>query len=478
MEKKKKRNHSFSLSEKLMDFKFEDIKKIYPSKKSLNLIVGFDCVSQQILLLRMFGLDFKNCDYQSFNYTNSFLSENFYEEFEVILNQYFTTLPSIHSLATYVVLPDDMITMDDIALPIMKANKLFDALTTTIQKEFKNYKELTFNHYIAGKNRQYVVYYVTILRKNYLTKLYKSLSINKMYPKISSYSTNCMVNAILYFKPNYRKKSFIFLDIKEDYTQVGIIVKGKTAGFSQFRLGYRHLLEDKVLQENMQYNHGVADLAIINAKEKARMKQLTIEDDPTDLEWIANSVEEQLNDGINKNEFNESVSKVVNETQTFNEKSLKETAEEILSTYIEDEKDEKNIEGNEEDLKTQEIQEIQDARKKKIFTRKMPKRLPKFMLRDEPTTQEGYLYENFRMFMKWALLYYSQMQKYEYITDFDFILVNMEEKYHFLIDRANSDEEQNPIRFEILDNLGENVNMHLSLIGALFSGLYNKRQNF
>lgn len=80
--------------------------------------------------------------------------------------------------------------------------------------------------------------------------------------------------------------------------------------------------------------------------------------------------------------------------------------------------------------------------------------------------------------MKWALLYYSQMQKYEYITDFDFILVNMEEKYHFLIDRANSDEEQNPIRFEILDNLGENVNMHLSLIGALFSGLYNKRQNF
>lgn len=485
----------------LKDFSLSDLKQVQPSKNALNIVAGFDCVYKQVRIMRVFGLDFANAVVQNFSYSSPFLSEEFLTEFKQIFDEYFKTLPTSHSLACYVVLPDNAVVMEDISLPAMKQSKIKAAINAQLQNDYKNIKELQYNHFLVGHNRQYIVYYVTLLKKSYLTNVYRCMAISKLYPKASSYSANCTLNAVLHFKPAYRRRSFVFLDIKADYTKVVLCVKGRTAGFAHFMLGYTHLKDDKVLQENMQYDHDVADLAIINAKERAKMKALTVDAEPEDLADVADSVAEQLIEGVNKNEqflkdgenaesgtvpesvaADVAVSQVLAEAQAPKVNPLESAVQEIVAEPDFDpdaEADELDEEQAEEERRERLMREMQEARRKKVFARKMPKRLPKFMLRPVPETPEGIMYENFRMIVKWALLYADQMKRQEYLPNAECVLVNISEKYRFLIDMANAEEEKSEIPFEALESLGgENIDGSLDLFGALYTGMYNKRQNF
>ena len=463
------------------DFSFADLRQVPPSKHALNIVVGFDHLLKQVKILRMFGLNFNKATVDTFAYAAHFLSEEFLTEFKEIFARYISTLPTASSLAVYVVLPDNAVAMDNVSLPLMKNNQLKNALTTELQKMYKSYKELQFNSYIAGSNKQYVVYYFTVLRKSYLTNLYRNLSVNKFYPKLASYSANCTLNTVLQFRPNLRKKTFLLLDVKADYTKAVFCLKGKTAGYADFKLGTIHLVDDKVLQENMQYDHDVADLAILNAKERARMKALTVDAD--DLDEVADSVADQLMSGDNLNETQAfSADGTVTQVLSDNKQEDVNTLQSAVADIVEggdDAADEMDFEQEEEERRQRIAEQLAESRKRKVFARKMPKRLPKFMQRPVPETAEGIVYENFRMIMKWALLYRYNLARQEYLPKLDTIVVNIDSKFNFLFDMINSDEEANDIKFEPLGNLpSANISANLDLIGALYCGMFNKRQNF
>ena len=438
-------------------FSFDDLMQTAPSKKALNIIVGFDCVYKQVRIMRLFGLDFANAVVQEFPFANHFLSEKFFYEFKQIFEAYFQTLPTAGQLACYVVLPDKAVVMDHISLPNIKKSKIDSAIIASLQNDYKNYKEMQFNGQFVGGNRQYVTYYLTAVKKLNLTNLYRCMAVNRLYPKATSYVANCMINSLLYFKPAFRRRSFIFMDMKSEYTRFAFCVKGKTI------------------------NHDVADLAIINAKEKAKMKALTVEAIPEDLADVADSVTEQL---IAANNLNETVDNSVSEVLASAEESVPQVnpldvaVGEIVNDG-EDAPDEFDEELAEEERRERLMNEMLEARKKKVFARKMPKRLPKFMLRPVTEEPEAILYENFRMFIKWALLYNSHLKQQEYLPKMECVVVNMPEKYAFLIDKANEGEEASELPFEYLEPFGdENVVGNLELVGALFAGMYNKRQNF
>ena len=155
------------------------------------------------------------------------------------------------------------------------------------------------------------------------------------------------------------------------------------------------------------------------------------------------------------------------------------TAVESIVAEKEEEADEFDEEQAEEERRERLMKEMLEARKKKVFARKMPKRLPKFMLRPVPEEPEGIMYENFRMFIKWALLYNAQLKRQEYLPKMECVAVNLPAEYAFLIDKANAEEEKSELPFEYLGDLGnENVGGNLDLVGALYTGIYNKRQNF
>ena len=119
--------------------------------------------------------------------------------------------------------------------------------------------------------------------------------------------------------------------------------------------------------------------------------------------------------------------------------------------------------------------------KAKVY-RKMPRRYPKFMQRPLPETPEGFQYENFRIIMKWILLYARQAALTEYMTAPEFILVNMPKELYFLLDMANTEQKEagTPrfLPFAAADKLSPDLKGNLNLIGGLYENKFNKDGNF
>ena len=112
-------------------------------------------------------------------------------------------------------------------------------------------------------------------------------------------------------------------------------------------------------------------------------------------------------------------------------------------------------------------------------TRKF-KKLPALLKRPQPHTPAGYVYENFRAFMKRCLLVKMQNEQSEYLPVPSFVLVNMPEEYAYLIDEANK-EKDNGIEFRFFDLAKENniqLTSNLELFGVLYTKSYNKPSTF
>lgn len=119
------------------------------------------------------------------------------------------------------------------------------------------------------------------------------------------------------------------------------------------------------------------------------------------------------------------------------------------------------------------------VKKIKVY-RKMPKRYPKFMTREVPETAEGILYENWRIVMKWILLYARQAALTEYIPSPEFIVVNLPSEFRALLDKAN-EEQGEGLKFRpfaAADKMSAEVRANLDLYGCLFAGHFNKNHNF
>ena len=105
-----------------------------------------------------------------------------------------------------------------------------------------------------------------------------------------------------------------------------------------------------------------------------------------------------------------------------------------------------------------------------VFKKKTPRKLPKFMQREVPETEEGILYENFRVFVKWALTLIQGNPKITELGKPEFVCVNLPENLAGVLDKVNEEAEENGIEFTRLpgDNLDPVITSNLEMYGALF----------
>ena len=106
---------------------------------------------------------------------------------------------------------------------------------------------------------------------------------------------------------------------------------------------------------------------------------------------------------------------------------------------------------------------------------KAGRKLPKFMLRETPNSSEGYVYENFRIFVKWALNLIANNSRITALGEIDTVYVNLPEAYQFLFDMVKEEEAENKVKFLPLVAGGVN---DLDLFGAFHVKQYNKNNNF
>ena len=102
------------------------------------------------------------------------------------------------------------------------------------------------------------------------------------------------------------------------------------------------------------------------------------------------------------------------------------------------------------------------------------------MQREAPTSEEGYVYENFRIFLKWTLDFISNNATLVNLGEIDTVYVNMPQENAFLYDMINADEEEHKVRFlPLLDSAEQdNAARNLDLYGGFYVKQYNKINNF
>lgn len=494
---------------------------IFPGRKQLNLIIGFDTINYNLKIMRVLSRDTHSVkvDFVSVN-QDYFIRGEWEKILAEGLPEYMSKQSFDQSFAVHLVLPDGVIGADVFNVPTLQRAKMETALETSLKDLYFFYNDYKFNKTIVSSNKTNTTFEVIMASKSLLNRVYKSLNELKLYVKNATFAANATVNAALALRPKNKKQSFIMLDISPESARVIAVSGGQTVGWKQLKFGYNVFAYEKVMIENNIVFNDIAQIAVINATEKAKKKKMTeqIEEDEDDAAIIeenalvVNEIDKHSEE-INKIDNSDLANVIDSAEATRAEKDknavLSENANAngavITENSAENANATNNSSANTSDNGSAEAaatsteakpetaaQEAKpeakpDAKpevkpepvKVKAYQRKI-KKLPAYMQRPVPETIEGVRVENFRLFVKHVMLMKMQIEQGGIYTVPQYALVNMPKDYAYIIDETNKEDDDNGFEFRFFEPEKEdNVELseHLDLFGALFMNQFNKNNN-
>lgn len=494
---------------------------IFPGRKQLNLIIGFDTINYNLKIMRVLSRDTHSVkvDFVSVN-QDYFIRGEWEKILAESLPEYMSKQSFDQSFAVHLVLPDGVIGADVFNVPTLQRAKMETALETSLKDLYFFYNDYKFNKTIVSSNKTNTTFEVIMASKSLLNRVYKSLNELKLYVKNATFAANATVNAALALRPKNKKQSFIMLDISPESARVIAVSGGQTVGWKQLKFGYNVFAYEKVMIENNIVFNDIAQIAVINATEKAKKKKMTeqIEEDEDDAAIIeenalvVNEIDKHSEE-INKID-NSDLANVIDSAEAIRAEKdknavLSENANAngavITENSVENANATNNSSANTSDNGSAEAaatsteakpetaaQEVKPEAKPeakpevkpepvkvKAYQRKI-KKLPAYMQRPVPETIEGVRVENFRLFVKHVMLMKMQIEQGGIYTVPQYALVNMPKDYAYIIDETNKEDDDNGFEFRFFEPEKEdNVELseHLDLFGALFMNQFNKNNN-
>lgn len=364
-----------------------------------------------------FRHDQANCRLRQFD-------QEYFDRFGKALTLYKQRNPAADLQKCMIILPDYLFLIDTVKIPVIHRRAMSHSLSLAVESMYKNASELNITTIGIQQNRQYATYGLIGVRQDLLAMLRQTCSQNGVGVAGVTFAANATANGALAANPKLKNGTFLLLDIKEDYAQFAFVVRGSTMGYYDLPFGYNALYKSRLAAEDLLFEHDSASLLVLNAKEKARAKQLTMGSD---------GMASAQHDGSFQDE-DDSDPVQPEASITFDAAGGKKTA----------------------------------------------RRLPKFMLRPTPQSREEYVYENFRIFMKWALDLIRGNSDIVDANDGLSVYVNMPAEYRFLFDMANAEDNGQKVVFSPLlgEDASANICENLELYGGFHSHLYNKQNMF
>ena len=358
---------------------------------------------------------------QFFEIKKSTYNNEFFDTLRQILTTFVNeNRQSVQNAEVVLVLSDKLVSTDTIELPLVRGLKPQSMLLATEKGLFKNQKELKINRMQLSSSKQSATYALTILRSDLYANFQEVFSAVKLPISTVTFAASASVNSVLAINSKLKSANFLLLDIKEGSSVFVFVNKGRAVGFYTLPFGSETLSPLKLSQENALFNHSTAEIAVINAEERAKAKKLTMESTPDD----------DAEDGETNNEF-ETSGVGINVTQ---------------------------------------INTLSRAAKKS----------QKYIQRPVPETGGDYIFENFRIFEKWALNLIRSNTSIVSAGEPEAVYVNLSGDFPGLFERVNEESQENGITFTRLDTNGESkmVTDNLELYGGFFASQYNKNNNF
>ncbi len=367
-------------------------------------------------------------------YSSKYMDEEFFQKLTEAMAKFVENEPSETVRKVAFIFPDEAVALDNVRLPILRSQRLIqNSLNTKLKDIYLNYDNLNINTHLAEKNRQYCTYNVVAIQEKVLNALCSACSSNKMLADVLTFASASTVNAVSTLNPKWKNENYLFLDIKDVYSRFIFVVGGRAVGFYSLPFGSEFLSSRKCIPEDMLFDHTMSELTVLNARERAKSKKLSVLDEEDIEQTIGEMTESIKLDAmlVTNNNWDS------NET----EKMQKKVSPKLVESSV-----------------------------IKVMPKKQPRKLPSFMQRPVPETREEVENENFRVFAKWAL---SLIQSNPKLTSFGapkFICVNLPKEYAHVIDAINKEEEENGVSFVRFDFADDNEDLARNL--ELFGGLY------
>jgi hypothetical protein len=350
-------------------------------------------------------------------------SEEFYQKLDKAIKSYQQRNPSVSLAKIAVVLSDQNFLMDTINVPTLNRKAMENSLEVAISAIYKNKKDLRYRTCPLSQNKQFATFGLVGVRKAILDKLEDVCAANQISIQSITFAANAMTCGAMVLNPKLKNSTFLLLDIKETCARFAFVNKGRVIGAYRLPFGDSMLYKSRLVSEDLLFDHATGELLVLNAAEKARAKQLTmIGEDALDEQ---NAMPQETED-----------------------------EEEELVTG--------GAPGN---------------------GKKMGRKLPKFMQREMPTDREGFVYENFRIFLKWTLDLLTNNPTIIAQGAIDTVYVNMAKEYDFLFSRLSAEEAENGVKFAPLlagNGYSEFAGdaRELELFGAFQLKQFSKLNNF
>ena len=343
--------------------------------------------------------------------------DDFYAELTSALREYVKKHPSSEECDFLFTVPDRAVAVDMIYVPTLRKKKIENSADVLIDSLYRKREELVINTQLATQNKQQTMFSTYAIRGDIANGIKGVCETVKVAFAGITFASACTVAAVGHLHSKMRGSSYLLLDIRENESRYVFVAKGRASGFYKLPFGYSALHKSKVSAEDLLIDHSVAELAVLNAKEKAKAKQLTMMRE--DMTEELNEAGAEESDGADEIDFTPPVNT--------------------------------------------------DGQAFKVLPKKSARKLPKFMLRPTPETEEGFLAENFRLFVKWTLNLISENNKLCLQGKPEAVYVRMPEQFGAVLDTVNNEKQENGIEFKLLEarSADENKENYLENFGGL-----------
>lgn len=326
------------------------------------------------------------------------------------------------------ILPHNLYGVDFVTLPAIKKVKA-ESFKTELRSMYKNFDALTFLTSDLYTGKSSVTSRVVFVQKQVLESIRNSFQkINVTVDRFLPFGAAVLEGAAK-LNSGVRKAPCFVLDMEEKYSYLAAYGKETLIGGMEIPFGVEALSDVRVMSERMLYQHDSAELLVINARERAKSTKLTM---------AINLEEAKIDDSVLSDEDEIPENPELPDLTRVGEEQPPADASE--NDEFDDEED-----GEDKPGQTQ-LPSIKTLRKSLV------RQLPKFMQREVPTTPEGFVTENFRLFEKRILLLARDMALTEYYPRPEAVFLSMPQRYAFLAEEMNK---ANPaMKWSHLKNIG------------------------
>ena len=388
----------------------------------------------------MLGDDRTSIVHRVKNYAGEAFTEEFYQKFRDALAGFVEDQPSEKPRKVAIIVPDDAVSLDTVRLPLLRSSRhIQNALNIKLNDVYQNHDDLRILTNQAEKNKQYCSFNVVAIQKSIVNSISAACAENKLLVDTLTYSSASVISAINALYPKMKNDSYLFLDIKDIYSRFIFVAGGRAVGFYTLPFGLEFLGSPKFIQEDMLFEHSLSEITVLNAREKAKAKKLTmmrelqVNTEEAELDTELDSEDEPIDDGVG------------------------------LQSPIA--------------MPSEGATPLSNG---KFLPKKTPRKLPAFMQRPIPETHEGIVQEKFRTFVKWGLGVLHANPQLTSIGMPKYISVNLPPEYQYVIDNLASEEKESGIQFQRFTAYDDDPELafHLELFGGLNTKLWHPSMKF